>query len=232
MSSDRAIVIALGALGAVAIVLGVLMQRLAGTLAFAKAKKPAPSGIKAPILALELPQSSADVAAVVGDRGSVDRETMRKIQYIDFLFIADYWLLFSGFAWLMIHNSPEFLLAAVVAFLCSTAGAFFDVREDQSILKLLDAPIPVPKSLVEATRNASRTKWGLLFAALILLSILFFDLDGSIVNALGAVYLAAGVIGVFGIWKPRAIEIANPLLSLGLLASTILLLASPDRFLR
>ena len=231
------VVIAIGAAGALAILTGLWMQSHARTLDFAAKRKRSSAGVRAPILAIEVPESSLDVRAVVGDLHGPDRETMREIQYGDFVFIAEYWLVFSGLAWLMQHDYPAWLPLAVAGFACATAGAVFDVLEDRAILKLLKQPLPAKpalgdalQALVNSTRRASLAKWGLLFTALLLLSPLFFALGGP-VALLGICFTLAGLVGIIGLWKRPAIAIGNQLLGLGLLILTVYLLVKPERFL-
>ena len=229
------VVMALGGLATLMAVCGLWMQMHAKTLHFVAARGRTQAGIRAPILAIEVPESSLDVRAVVGDLHNPDRETMAQIQKADFCFIGLYWLFFAGLSWLAYHNGQRPF--AIAAFVCATAGAIFDFLEDFRILRLMGQPLPAKPSpgdalqpLVDSTRKASLAKWGSLFAALLLLVPLFFAVGGWLVLA-GAWFAAAALTGCLGLWKRKGIELGSAMMSLGLLVIAVLLMVKPEWFL-
>ena len=147
------------------------------------------------MLLLELARTPADFDTQVDGR----RDETRTSLYVDFAFIAAYWLVFAttsalfatrgfwGAAWL-----------GAVAGELATVGALADVSENTHALRLLEGEWTADRprdAVVKAMRLSSLLKWSSLFAAAALLSIMFFERGGLNV-LLGFAYVLAAAAGI------------------------------------
>jgi hypothetical protein len=149
------------------------------------------------MLRVSLARSVEEFEAEVQGR----RDVLRLNLHIDFAFIAGYWLVFAttsalfalrGFRW------ADWLGA--VAGELATIGALADVSENVFTLRLLRRGEGTPgddqpASLATAMRRSSLVKWTFLFAAVGLLSLMFFQRGGANI-ILGAVYAIPATLGL------------------------------------
>lgn len=185
-------------------------------------------------LAMELVRAPAEVDRILGNQNNWNREVMTQQQFVDFAFIAAYWLLFVLSAVLLGQFKFEYAkYGAILVTICASAAAVCDVWEDVFILKLVKATGADPiQSWIDACRHFALGKWSLLFAAMLLLSPLFwwrpdwktftgflFVVAGFLLVATGA----AGLIGLLSLSSGTAIEGATKLMGLSMLALTIIL---------
>jgi hypothetical protein len=172
-----------------------------------------PRGFTSPVLAMELARSMEEVEMIVGEPGHSDRSEMREQQYMDFAFIAAYWLEFSLISILLWRRNFRFAKAlGVFAGLCATLAALLDVRENLAILKVLSvSPTPENDPLVLAVRHAAVPKWALLFVAMILLSFVFLgrrdwhQRSGLPFLVTGLLFILTGSIGLIGLTTREAL---------------------------
>ncbi len=209
---------------------------------YPKLKNPPP-----PVLALELARRMKEVGMVVGrEVGGGDRALMRAIQYTDFAFIVAYWAEFLLIGYLLSLRDrlfkrvpiPAPKVLALVAGLCASAGAVFDFVENRAILRVLDLPAePAYDALALQIYSAAVWKWGLLFAAMFLLSFVFVgrrdwaSARGVLFMLPGIAFLAAAVLGFCALLTGNMLAARFSLpLTLGLLTQPIALLLSPSKF--
>jgi hypothetical protein len=199
-----------------------------------------PRGFTSPVLAMQMARSMQEVEMIVGEPGHSDRSEMRDQQYMDFAFIAAYWLEFSLISVLLGRRSFRFAKAlGLCAGLCATLAALLDVRENLAILKVLSAsPTPENDPLVHAVRHAAVPKWALLFVAMILLSFVFLGRrDWRLMSGLpflgtGLLFMLTGSIGLIGLTTSEAaVELIQiPMLG-GLIILLIALWLAPSKLL-
>ena len=194
------------AIGALAGVMSVLV-----ILVFVTSPKPQtelPLGLKSPGLAIEFAPLS-DIRNFLGARDGGDspmRKQIRKGLYGDYGFIAMYWLLFAGMSALLAGRSNVWAVwAGVIAAVCATSAAIFDVIENLSIAAVLDA-VEIQPEMVRNVASAGFGKWLLISLSTIVLSLVFLRRDW--LALLGVLYLLAGVIGIYGLLRshPRFVE--------------------------
>jgi hypothetical protein len=202
-------------------------------------------GFKTRTLAMELIRDKTEVERILGVHNEWNRVVMRRVQLVDFAFIASYWLLFTLSGALLVESPIRYsTFLGIAASACATIAALCDVWEDVFILKLtsidLSSTGDAVQSLIDACRHAAQTKWSLLFLAMPLLSPLFlFRTDwksfSSILSFLAGILLAAtGAVGLITLPRGGAIEMATRLMSLTLLILSVVLMSSatqPGAFL-
>ena len=179
---------------------------------------------KRPILAMEVLKTADRGLRLLGpppapgQPENAQRAGMRDQTERDFFFILAYGLLFAAMSLLLAQRSS--LRGAVwlgaLAGLCAVAAALFDVRENLNILRFLSLANPDDAAAL-AIRHASLTKWGLLAAAMVPLSALFFGRDHALLTAVGVLLLATAAIGFAGLGCNRILEQILPPLGLALL---------------
>ncbi len=190
-------------------------------------------GFKTRGLAMELVRDPLDVELILGKENTWNREVMRQEQYVDFAFIASYWVLFL-LTGLLLWGShvPYAKLLAIVAVGCATVAAAFDIREDIFILKLTMADLVHPPKdlagMIHSCRHAAIWKWSLLFAAMLSLSPLLWyghwKMGPSFFFCAAGILLAvAGLYGLLSLTADSAIEGATKLMGLTVFALTIIL---------
>lgn len=172
-----------------------LIAILSGKPEFSNASVP-PRGIASPVVALEVARNVNEVDSILGEAPSPDREAMRIKQYIDFAFIACYVSLFAALAGYF--RSPLAVAAAVFG---AVAGGL-DVMENVAILRVIDVHLrDTTQSMIDAIRYPSLAKWALAFAAIGLFGYLFSKRSGWLSQSIGAASLAAGILGIFGLFN-------------------------------
>jgi hypothetical protein len=171
---------------------------LSGRPAFSSASRPA-RGIPNPVVALEVARNVEEVDAVLSDAPSPDREVMRIKQYIDFGFIASYASLYAAMSLLLARDGGRVI--AISAAICGVAAALLDVVENLAILRILNVDLRhTTQSMVDSIRLPSLGKWTLASVALLLLAILLLHQKRVSLRLIGVANLAAGAMGVYGIY--------------------------------
>lgn len=221
---------AIGALASVMIVLAVAV--FVGQVMSPKVETKLPLGLKSPGLAIEFAKLS-EIEGILGARERGDspmRKQLRRGLYGDYCFIAMYWLLFSGMSALLTGRSHGWAVwAGVVAAVCATSAAIFDVVENLSIAALLDASEIQPE-LVRNVASAGFGKWLLISLSTLVLSLVFVRRDW--LALLGALYFLIAVMGVYGLLRnPRFVEWSFLLNFVGLLVVAVVFSAWPQKVL-
>jgi len=200
----EALVRAIGALATVMVVLGIvafIMEKIhpapAATL---------PPDLSRPALAIELARFD-EVPGILGDRDATGDSPMRiylrKGLYVDYFFIALYWLLFAGMSALLAMRSQRWAVwAGVVAAVCATSGAIFDVVENLSIAALVDAT-DIQEHLVRNVTSAGSGKWLLISIATLILSLVF--LRRNWLALLSGLYFVIAILGIYGVLQMRGL---------------------------
>ena len=188
-----------------------------------------PFGLKSPGLAIEFAELS-EVKEILGGADSPMRTKIRQGLYDDYCFIAMYWLLFAGMSALLVGRGHRWaVFAGVVAGVCATSAAIFDVVENLSIAALLDAAVVQPE-LVRNVASAGFGKWLLVSLATLILSLVFLQKDW--LALLGGFYFLIGIIGIYGILRdPRFVEGSFLLSFVGVLAVAIVFTFWPGKVL-
>ena len=190
---------------------------------------PQPERFRSPVLAMELARSDDEINQL-RKRGDIKKRQLamaRNVQ-MDYLFIALYALFIGGLAvWAAIERTQMTGWAvgfAIAAILCILSAAFFDVQENNAMLRAIENIRSSLDPAAPAIRTASLWKWRLFFASLLFVSMtLATELD--LLKIAMAVLLAfTATIGGAGlIWKEPWIELSMlPLLSALALAILVL----------
>lgn len=198
-------------------VLACLMIALGVAAAVAEAFAPADerraegelAGIRnMPALAMEFVGDGGEVERFLGardaDGDSAMRRKLRRSLAWDNVFIAAYWLLFTGLAALLAQRvgARAALWLAVFAAVCATGAAISDTVENARTAALLDAA-SVTKLMLKGVAAASFEKWLLVGLATLVLSPVFLwrGERWSVVagGGLFLLYLTVGVLTLAGI---------------------------------
>lgn len=209
---------AIGALAGVMFVLAGVLVVLA-VVAIVRGQKPEteiPLNLHMPALAITFAPLS-DIQNFLGtERDSDMREQIRKGLQVDYCFIAMYWLLFVGMSVLLAGRSHRWAVwAGVIAVVCATSAAIFDVVENLSTTVLVDT-LDIQQWQVSNVASAGFGKWLLISLATIVLSLVFVRRDWLVL--LAALYLLIGVTGLYGLLlrQPRCVELSFGLNLVGL----------------
>jgi hypothetical protein len=222
---------AVGALACVMVVLGIVAFVLEKTHPAPPATLP--PDLSRPVLAIELAKFD-EAKGILGDldaKGdSPMRVYLRKGLYGDYFFIALYWLLFVGMSALLAKRSHRWAVwAGVIAAVCATSAAIFDVVENLSIAALVDAP-DIREHLVRNVTAAASGKWLLISIALLILSLVF--LRRNWLALLGGLYFLIGVLGIYGVLQMRGLVQLSFMLSLlGVLFVAVIFTRWPEKIL-
>jgi hypothetical protein len=155
-------------------------------------------GISSPVLALEVARNVAEVDAILSDAPSPDREAMRIKQYADFGFICAYASLYVVMSLLLM---PQGRAIAILAAVLGVIAAILDVIENLDILRVVDTDLAhTTQAMIDAVRYPSLAKWGLASIALGLLAILFLRVPRIGPRIVGALYLTAALLGLYGLY--------------------------------
>lgn len=154
--------------------------------------------------------------------------------YMDYVFIAGYWLLFLLLADRVVGLAGRsldwwgdwaFLAAGAAAGVTGTAAAIMDLVENARIHEAFTAFKGREEDwMARGIRLAAAWKWGLVFVTVLLLSPLFFAGAGVAHWMLGAAWVVVAAAGVWSVLRrPRTLEWVFPALAVGLLAAAYLL---------
>jgi hypothetical protein len=217
---------AIGALAGVMFVLAVV--------AIVRSPKPEteiPLNLHMPALAITFAPLS-DIKGFLGPRDSTMRKQIRKGLNGDYVFIAMYWLLFVGMSALLAGRNHRWaVLAGIVAAVCATSAAIFDVVENLRTAALVDA-IDIQQWQVSNVAFAGFGKWLLISLATIVLSFVFVRRDWLVL--LAALYLLIGLTGLYGLLlrHPRFVELSFALNLVGLPVVAIVFSFFPQKILQ
>lgn len=177
-------------------------------------------GFRQPVVALELAQTPADVAALAGTPAR--QAWFRSGVVFDFLVIAFYGLFYLALAAALADRPLRLAIwLAALGAVFAAAGALFDVLENFRLFAVLDLPSTAPElpARLKDLSAATLWKWHSLFLAVIFLSANFFGTERRWHNAVGALYVATGALGLWGVGHPGpTIEIGFVLLLAGMIA--------------
>jgi hypothetical protein len=157
---------------------------------------------------------------------------------MDFLFIGAYWLEFVLISVLLSwRRSTLTKILALVAALCVTLAALFDIRENLKILSVLLVPTtPEYDRLTQAVHFAAVIKWAVLATAMLLLSLVSIGRrdrrtpEGVLFLLLGFCFFASGAIGLLGLGWHAVLEWITIPMVLGLLTLTTIPFWFPPKF--
>jgi hypothetical protein len=189
------------------------------------------SGLKGRLLQVQLGRDLATVQTIVldGDR----RRAMRRGLYVDFAFLASYWLAFTGLAVLLAHRDGWWRAAAAAAALGAAATMVLDILENIRTFGVLArnrAGDVLTRMQLQELRRSSLSKWGASAVTVALLALLF--LHTGRVFWIGVALLVLAAIGVVGLFWNALLG----LFMLGLAGAAgflaVLFLVSPDTVLR
>lgn len=144
--------------------------------------------------------------------------------YMDFLFIALYWLTFVSLSYLAGILGHR-LLAALAAISISVA-AVADVLENHAILIAMGVRNFTDSVAVDIS-EFSQVKWAFFFLAMLLLgfAIVLNRHTSKFRRVTGAIFLAAGASGLLGIGRSRvSLDFALVMINVGMLLVTAALL--------
>ena len=221
-----------------ALALGVIVRAMASTAHFDP--EPIHDGFRSPIVALELVTDSLGVSKILRDpTGDRNREVIRTQIGADWCLIPTYWVFFAGLGLLQDRSRRPLARRLGPAVCCLiTLAALFDVQENLAILRALECPWPdLPDAAALAIRQPSLIKWASFFAATALSSLLFLGRRGDrgllrlLAPLSGLLFLAAGLVGTFGIAFNSLIEIATLILAPGVALVILLFAFLPRPFL-
>jgi hypothetical protein len=188
-----------------------------------------------PVVALELAETPEQVRNILDQDGRDVRGGIRKATYVDFIFIAAYWLLFIALSALLAQRDITLAVPlAVVAAVCATAAAQVDFLENLRLFALLDTAPEASDAeisrIAKEVRDAALLKFGLSFVAVALLSQVFLWRDDWWLHAIGILYLIAAAIGLFGVWwYPAAVQWGFFLLAIGIIPIAVVFTLIPHR---
>lgn len=189
---------------------------------FGSSPQELPGKFQGRVLAMEFVGYTSDIDKILGPDVSHNRDVMRKIILIDFLWIACYGLLFVAISVLLARrNCPWARYLGRLALVAGLAAAAFDIRENIAILNALNC-FPCDQALVNRINDAALLKWTMSFVAIALLAIAFQDLNNRWAHWIWISFIFTAGLGFLGLWKHTVLGlIAIPLLiGLALLAIT------------
>jgi hypothetical protein len=176
---------------------------LMGRPYFSNASRPV-RGISSPVLAMEVARNVTEVDAILSDAPSADREAMRIKQYADFGFIAGYAGLYVVMSLLLMREGR---VPAISAAVLGVGAAVFDVIENVGILRVVDTDLAhTTQSMIDQVRYPSLIKWTLASLALGLLAILLMRMKRAAPRIVGALYLIAALLGLYGLYDNAILE--------------------------
>jgi hypothetical protein len=192
-----------------------------------------PRGLTRPALAIELAEFS-EVEGILGKRDATGDSPMRiyirKGLYGDYCFIAMYWLLFAGMSALLAKRSHRWAVwAGVIAAVCATSAAIFDVVENLSIAALVDAT-QIQQFMTYNVTSAGFGKWLFVSIAVLVLSLVF--LRRNWFALLAGLYILIGIFGIYGLLRnPRLVELSFLLNFVGLVVVAVVFSVWPQKVL-
>lgn len=191
----------------------VLLSVMAGRPFFTNASRP-PRGIADPQIALQMARNPAEIDAVFADVPSPDREVMRLKQYVDFAFIGTYALLAVVLSEILAHRSK----AARIIALLAIVAAFFDVRENSIILRIIETPLAsTTQAMVDMLHTTSVTKWVFTLSAVAMLSAYWLTTRRWFMRVIGGGELAGALIAAAGLKENALLPWAAAIMAFGIL---------------
>jgi len=191
---------------------------------FTNASQPQ-NGIQDPVLALQMAHNVSDVDAILGEAPSADREVMRVKQYEDFGFIVGYVALYSTLGLLLAQRYPRLRWLALIAAVAGVAAGVLDVVENVAILRIVDVRLAATtQAMIDAIHHAAMFKWALGFVALGLLSTYFLLDRRRTARVVGAIDVAAALVGLYGLYDHTILAYGAGLIALGLVGAAIVFL--------
>ncbi len=227
-----------GALASVMVlgaILGAVLLLSYAQLTGPKQRPELPRGFFARVIALELAETPEQVKNILDQPDRDARSEIRKGTYVDFVFIAAYWLLFIALSALLAQRDITLAIPlAVVAAVCATAAAQVDFLENLRLFALLDLSPEASDTeiswVAKGVRDAALLKFGLSFVAAALLAQVFLWHDDWWLLGIGILYLIAAAIGLFGVWRyPVAVQWGFLLLALGIIPIAAALTLIPHK---
>lgn len=193
--------------GALAVLCIVLLILLTGQPPFTNASTP-PRGISSPAIAIQVARDATEVDDILSEAPSLDRETMRFKQHLDFALIPVYLVLFLTLAALLAARGEWFRIAAAAAAVCAVAAAAFNVLENFAVLRLLDISLrQTTPAAINAIRAPSAAKWALGGLTLALLSPYFLlEPEGApfakprLMRVAGAIEVLTAILMLVGLY--------------------------------
>jgi hypothetical protein len=181
------------------------------------------------LLRLEFAQSTEEVKSAIGDLGD-DRRCLIRVQILrDNYWVPMYLLLFLAVSLLLARrNRPRARYLAGAAITSASAAAVFDWKENYYVLQILNLDPNNPSPLF-VLREATLSKWTLIFATMSFLAVAFFNLSRW-ASLVGFLYVATAVVGLGGIFFHPILASISYLLALGLSVLAIGTLFSPQSF--
>ncbi|MDQ5846402.1 MAG: hypothetical protein M3539_14015 [Acidobacteriota bacterium] len=179
------------------------------------------------VMAMEFVDSVPSVGLILGPDVQHNREVMRKVLLLDFIWIGSYALLYFMVGWLLSRrHCPWAAYLATVAVVSGLAGAVFDIKENRAILMILEGS-EVTQSMVNSVRDAALVKWTLSFVAMAILATAFYGLTKK-ASWIGYTFTLTAVIGLAGLWYHPWIGVAAIPMLLGLLALSLISFVWPQ----
>jgi patatin-related protein len=211
----------LGASSAAAIVFASLCQFPRFSQA---SRRSVPPDLQTPILGMELASSKTEIYGILST--SLDRRSMRRVQFADFGLILAYASFFTTLAVYEYSRLDAWRFLPVLAACSAWFTATFDYRENVSILQTLDIPAcGMVDAQVRNTRRLSLTKWTSLAVTLLLLAPGLILQLKTIPVVGGVVCALAGLTGFVGVFNHRWLRESTALfacLVLGVLAMCLI----------
>jgi hypothetical protein len=173
-----------------------------------------PRGFQAPMLAIELPQSSDEVETIVRVSGGERR--MKNGLMLDLGIIFLYGSVLAALG-VLLHQSPvpaAGRIAGAAGALIGVAAGLLDIVENLRIWKVLAGARD--GASLQALTQVSLWKWGLLAVAFLLLVGLFL-LGAPMARVLAGLCLVTGVVGLLGLKRHPLLEWTTILIFLTLL---------------
>jgi hypothetical protein len=187
-----------------------------------------PDGFRGRVLAMEFVSKTSDVDKILGPNVSHNREVMRRVLMIDFVWIACYGLLFVAIsALLRRRRCPWARYLGYLALVAGVASAVFDVRENRRILAVM-SNVPYDQTLINQVNDAALLKWTFGFVAIALLAIAFLDLGNRLANWISISFIGTAAIGFVGLWRYPLLPLVQIPLLIGLILLVIAAFARPQ----
>ena len=153
-------------------------------------------------LAFELAGTAAEVKKQITTTDDGKPSALSENIRVDWLVIFVYWLLVFGLARTMRDRAPVGPSLGALAMVAITGAALFDIAENVRQLQVLRVLDHLDDATVRAVLHASRVKWALFFAALVLCTPMLFSTRGWWTGA-GAAFAMAGAVGASGLAADR-----------------------------
>lgn len=161
-----------------------------------------PEGQCLPGVSLESARNTEEVTNIIGKVPRPTDEVRKELRIDQYLSIPIYVLLFVALGvWLTSRNQPLAVVFGIAVIICIVLAAHFDYKENNRTFSVLSAfdTQSLNDSAVKQMQQASLLKWGLIAAALAIMSVPFFQSGRLIVvaciYALATISFAIGIMG-------------------------------------